>query len=93
MIDPLRRFTPYETGLVEGGRVTLTGEIDPFVTLGVSVLGRQIGDEYCRAVILGLQHLLDQTLREVDMDGKAKATVTSSMAGGDNSNAITIEAL
>lgn len=88
-----RRFTPYEIGPVEGGRVTLTGEIDPFVTLGVSVLGKQIGDEYCQAVISGLQHLLDQTLREINMDGKAKATVTSSMAGGDNSNAITIEAL
>jgi hypothetical protein len=32
-------------------------------------------------------------LREVNMNGKAKATVTKSMARGDNKNVITIEAV
>jgi hypothetical protein len=86
-----RRFTPYEIEFQDDGRIILTGKSDPFVALGAGVLGKEIGDAYFRAVASGSQQLVDQVLREVDMDAKARATLTKSMARDDSTNEFTIE--
>ena len=88
-----RRFTPYQVQLHDDGKIILTGESDPFVALGAGVLGKEISDAYFQAVASGSQQLVDQVLREVNMDGKAKAAVTKSIARGDSKNEITIKAV
>lgn len=87
------RFTPYKIEAVEDGRVTLAGETDPFVALGTSVLGKNVRDDYFQAVRAGSEELVGQVLRETNMQEKAKATLTGSMAGGDDRNEILIQIL
>ncbi len=87
------RFTPYRVESMDAGRVSLAGETDPFVALGTSVLGKRMNDDYFQAVRAGSEQLVAQVLRETNMEEKAKATVSKSMAWGDDRNEITIEAL
>ena len=87
------RFTPYRVESTDDAQVILTGEGDPFVALGMSVLGKSIQDDYFLAVRAGSEQLVAQVLRETNMEEKAKATVSQSMAGGDVKNEITIQAL
>jgi hypothetical protein len=87
------RFTPYRVESIDDVRVSLTGEIDPFVYLGKTVLGKGLNDELFLAVRAGSEQLVNQVLRELSMDGKVEAKVTKSMAKGDDSNEIIIQAL
>ena len=87
------RFTPYRVENTDDRKVRLTGAIDPLIALGMTVLGKTIDDDYFQAVRAGSEQLLTQILRETNREGKAKATVSKSMAGGDDRTEITIQAL
>ncbi|MGW8322573.1 MAG: hypothetical protein ACWGSD_13565 [Thermodesulfobacteriota bacterium] len=87
------RFTPYRVEDIDDRGVKLAGEIDPLVALGMSVLGKTIDDDYFQAVRAGSERLVTQVLHETGMEGRAKASMIRSMAGGDDRNEILIQAL